>query len=67
MRILHVIPTFSPPQLFGGSQRVVYLVTRALAKKGHEVVVYTSDMRSLKEKVSDFDAKGLGDGIKHGD
>jgi len=50
MRILHVIPVFSPPQLFGGSQRVAYLLSKGLVKKGHEVVIYTSDMRDLKDR-----------------
>lgn len=50
MKILHVIPIFSPPQLFGGSQRVVYLVSKELAKKGHEVVIYASDMKTLRER-----------------
>lgn len=54
MRILQVIPVFSPPKLFGGSQRVVYLVSKQLSKRGHEVVVYTSDMSSLKERVSKY-------------
>lgn len=51
MKILQVIPVFSPPQLFGGSQRVVYLVSKELAKKGHEVVIYASDMKNLKERI----------------
>ena len=54
MRILQVIPVFSPPKLFGGSQRVVYLVSKQLSKRGHEVVVYTSDMSSLNERVSKY-------------
>ena len=54
MKILHVIPIFSPPHLFGGSQRVVYFVSKGLAKKGHEVVIYASDMKNLKERTGKF-------------
>jgi len=49
-----VIPVFSPPKLFGGSQRVAYLVSKGLVKKGHEVVIYTSDMSNLQERVGKF-------------
>jgi len=54
MRILQVIPVFSPPKLFGGSQRVVYLVSKQLSKRGHEVAVYTSDMSNLNERTSKY-------------
>lgn len=50
MKILQVIPCFSPPNLFGGSQRVAYLLSKGLVKKGHEVIIYTSDLKNLKER-----------------
>jgi len=42
MRVLHVFDFFSPP-LGGGTVAIVQKVSRALAGKGHEVVIYTSD------------------------
>jgi len=50
MKILQVIPIFSPPLLFGGSQRVAYIISKELVKRGHRVSIYTSDMKNTKEK-----------------
>jgi glycosyltransferase involved in cell wall biosynthesis len=52
MKILQVIPIFSPPYLFGGSQQVAYLQSKELCRRGHEVVIYTSDMKNPKERVN---------------
>lgn len=52
MRILQVIPYLSPSALFGGSQRVVYNISRALSKRGHDVVIYTSNMMSPYRKLN---------------
>jgi len=43
MRILQVIPFFYPSTEFGGSVSVAYNISKTLAGKGHEVVVYTTD------------------------
>ena len=45
MKILHVIPVFNPPELYGGSQQIVWQVSKELIKKGHEVHIYTSDVK----------------------
>jgi glycosyltransferase involved in cell wall biosynthesis len=42
MKILQVTPAFVPSK-FGGVKVVSYTLSRALAKKGHEVTVYTTD------------------------
>lgn len=42
MRILQVTPTFVPSK-FGGIKMVSYNISKTLAKKGHEVTVYTTD------------------------
>jgi glycosyltransferase involved in cell wall biosynthesis len=44
MKILQVIPCFSPHLLFGGSQTVVWNISKELAKRGHQVKVYSSNM-----------------------
>jgi len=41
MKILHVIPFFSPK--FGGSVTVLYELSKELAKKNHEVIIITTD------------------------
>jgi glycosyltransferase involved in cell wall biosynthesis len=53
MNILQVIPIFNPPELYGGSQQVVYQISKELVKRGHEVSIYTSDVKrsNLKERV----------------
>jgi glycosyltransferase involved in cell wall biosynthesis len=43
MKILQVISTFYPALAFGGPVKVAYDISRELAKKGHEVEVYTTN------------------------
>ena len=42
MKILQVTPTFVPSK-FGGVKMISYNLSKALAKKGYEVTVYTTD------------------------
>lgn len=51
MRILQVIPYYAPAWSFGGTVRVAYEISTRLAKKGHEVTVYTSDFGSPQSRV----------------
>ncbi|MCC6065669.1 MAG: glycosyltransferase [Thermofilum sp.] len=53
MRILHVIPYFPPASAFGGPPRAAYLVARELARRGHEVTVYTTDAKDLRTRIWD--------------
>ncbi|MDH5771134.1 MAG: hypothetical protein OEZ25_07605, partial [Candidatus Bathyarchaeota archaeon] len=51
MRILHVTYIFPPkPDVADGITQVVYRLTRALAKKGHDVTVYASNALDLYGK-----------------
>ncbi len=43
MRILHIIPYFYPAWAYGGTCRAAWELSRALVRKGHEVVVFTTD------------------------
>lgn len=43
MKILHVTPCFYPAEAYGGPVSVAYNVCRELARRGHEVTVYTTD------------------------
>ncbi|MEM3713254.1 MAG: glycosyltransferase [Thermoproteota archaeon] len=51
MRILQVVPYFQSVYAFGGPAKVAYQISRELAKRGHEVVVYTSDAKDLNLRI----------------
>lgn len=51
MRILQIIPYFHPAYSFGGPVKVAYDISRELTRRGHEVVVYTSDAASLTQRL----------------
>jgi glycosyltransferase involved in cell wall biosynthesis len=44
MRILHVVPTYAPAWKHGGPIRAVHGLCKALAARGHEVAVFTTDV-----------------------
>jgi glycosyltransferase involved in cell wall biosynthesis len=50
MKILQVTPFFSP--VHGGSAEVPYQLSKELAKREHEVTVYTSDYKLSSEYIS---------------
>lgn len=50
MRILQVIPYFYPAWAYGGPVRVAYELSRGLARRGHEVVVFTTDAMDRRER-----------------
>jgi len=51
MRILHVTYIFPPkPNVADGITQVVYQLTKALARKGHDVTVYASNALDLHSK-----------------
>jgi len=43
MKILQLIPAFYPAFAYGGTVNVAYNISKELAKRGHDVTVYTSD------------------------
>ena len=43
MRILQVVPAFYPSKSYGGAPNVVYEISKRLSRRGHEVIVYTTD------------------------
>jgi glycosyltransferase involved in cell wall biosynthesis len=43
LRILHIIPYYSPAWSYGGPVRAIYELTHRLVQRGHEVTVYTTD------------------------
>ena len=44
MRILHVVPTYFPAQRYGGPIVAVHGLCKALAQRGHEVDVFTTNV-----------------------
>jgi glycosyltransferase involved in cell wall biosynthesis len=67
LNILQVIPVFNPPELYGGSQQMVYQISKELVKRGHNVTVYASDLKTsnLKKRVNEATEKIDGVNIIH--
>jgi len=63
LKILQVVPYFPPAYAFGGPVRVVFDISKELVKRGHEVVVYTSDAKDLASRLS-VEPVSYIDGIK---
>jgi glycosyltransferase involved in cell wall biosynthesis len=59
MKILQVVPYFPPAYAFGGPVKVVYHISRELAKRGHEVVVYTTDAKNLNVRLDASSIKAI--------
>jgi glycosyltransferase involved in cell wall biosynthesis len=59
MRILQVVPYFPPAYAFGGPVKVVYQISKELAMRGHEVVVYTTDAKDLNARLETCSAKAV--------
>lgn len=53
MKILQVIPYFVPAWDYGGPLQVCYQLSRELVKRGHEVVVYTTDSLNAKSRIAE--------------
>lgn len=51
MKILQVLPYFHPAWIFGGPVRVLYDISGELVKRGHDVTIYTSDVRNEYSRV----------------
>lgn len=43
MKILQVIPAFYPAHGYGGGPNVAYEISKRLVRRGHEIIVYTTD------------------------
>lgn len=59
MKILQMIPAFYPAVAYGGTVNVAYHLSKELARRGHEVTVYSSDAldknHRQKGRVSEID------------
>ncbi|HUK84846.1 MAG TPA: glycosyltransferase, partial [Candidatus Acidoferrum sp.] len=59
MNILEIIPIMDPNNLWTGPHRVVFDVSKALARKGHNVTVCTSDMSDIKTRIATISETSL--------
>ncbi len=62
MKILQIMPTFIPSR-FGGIS-VFYNLSKNLVKRGHEVVVFTTDIKDRYSRLSNIEGGRDIDGIK---
>lgn len=51
MKILQVVPYFHPAYAFGGPVKVAYSISKELVERGHNVTVYTTDVKSQTERL----------------
>lgn len=51
MKILQVVNCFSPAYAFGGPAKTAFQVSRELVRRGHEVVVWTSDAKNRDSRL----------------
>src|SRR3970282_2149373 len=52
LRILHVVPYYEQAWAYGGIPRLATTMTRALARRGHHVTVYTTDVRDARTRAA---------------
>lgn len=64
MEILHVIQMFPPVKGRGGPPRSVHNLAKAQVGLGHDVTVYTTDMKGPDERFSPSNRRTTMDGIK---
>ncbi len=55
LRILQIAPRYAPAWSFGGGVRISYEIAKSLVKRGHEVVVYTSDSIDARTRSTQLD------------
>jgi len=63
MKILQVVPYFPPAYAFGGPVKVAYQISKELIKKGHEVVVYTTDVKDFDSRL-EMNSNNIVEGMK---
>jgi glycosyltransferase involved in cell wall biosynthesis len=64
LKILQVVPFFYPAWAYGGVPRVAYELSKELVKRGHDVTVYTTDVRDRDSRYVPEKRSVIVDGIK---
>jgi len=63
MKILQVTPYFPPAYAFGGPVKAAYQISRELIKRGHEVVVYTTNAKDFGSRL-ETDSSNIIEGMR---
>lgn len=63
MKILQITPCFYPAWAYGGIPRVAYELSRELARRGHDVTVYTTDAFDQHNRCKESGKETTVDGI----
>jgi glycosyltransferase involved in cell wall biosynthesis len=64
VRILHVVPTYLPATRYGGPIYAVHGLCRALAARGHEVSVFTTNVDGTGESVVPLGSQVMLDDVR---
>jgi glycosyltransferase involved in cell wall biosynthesis len=64
MRILHVVPTYLPATRYGGPIYAVHGLCRALAARGHEVSVFTTNVDGARDSDVPLEVPVDRDGVR---
>jgi glycosyltransferase involved in cell wall biosynthesis len=64
VRILHVVPTYLPATRYGGPIYAVHGLCRALAARGHDVSVFTTNVDGGSESAVPLDSDVMLDGVR---
>jgi glycosyltransferase involved in cell wall biosynthesis len=64
VRILHVVPTYLPATRYGGPIYAVHGLCRALAARGHDVSVFTTNVDGGSESAVPLDRDVMRDGVR---
>jgi glycosyltransferase involved in cell wall biosynthesis len=64
VRILHVVPTYLPATRYGGPIYAVHGLCRALAARGHDVSVFTTNVDGRSESAVVLDSDVMLDGVR---
>ena len=64
MKILHVVPTYIPAWRYGGTIHSVHGLCRALAARGHDVDVFTTNVDGLADSDVPLGTPVVIDGVR---
>lgn len=64
MKILHTCGSFPPAYAYGGPPRSVHNLTSALASRGHDVTVYTTDAMDAETRINPSSQPSTVDGVE---
>lgn len=60
MKILQIISSFPPAYTYGGPAGVAYHISRELARKGHKITVFTTDVYDARSRLKYYNPMNMG-------